>query len=151
MIIEVNATTLLAAAEIHSKAWQDSHTGFCSDEFIKQHTISHQKEYLENEMNDGKKLYMLIKEKPVGIVSIKENTLIENLYILPTEQHKGYGTELLLFAIGQCSETPRLWILDNNQKAYSLYAKYGFRLTGQKHTLSSTLAEVEMALLICTQ
>lgn len=95
---------------------------------MKQHTIDHQKVYLEKEMQNGKQLYMLVKEIPVGIVSIKDS-LIENLYVLPTAQHKGYGTRLLLFAIRKCKEKPHLWVLDNNEKAQSLYRKYGFRVT----------------------
>lgn len=46
--------------------------------------------------------------------------LIENLYILPDEQCKGYGTQLLEFAIQQCKGIPTLWILDINYIAYSL-------------------------------
>lgn len=143
MIIEVSEATILSAAEIHSESWKESHSSFCSKELVEQHTVDHQKTYLQNEMSDGKRLYMLIEKKPVGIVSIKDN-LIENLYILPTEQHKGYGTKLLMFALEQCIGTPCLWILDNNKKAYSLYSKYGFRLTGNKHKLSNTISEIEM-------
>ena len=95
---------------------------------MKQHTIEHQKVYLEKEMQNGKQLYMLVKEIPVGIVSIKDS-LIENLYVLPTAQHKGYGTRLLLFAIRKCKGKPHLWAPDNNEKAQSLYRKYGFRVT----------------------
>ena len=71
-------------------------------------------------------------------------SLIENLYILPNEQHNGYGTKLLLFAMQQCAETPTLWILENNLKAYALYFKHGFRKTGRKGKLSESLFESEM-------
>lgn len=143
MMIKIDELTILSAAEIHSESWINSHEGFCGEKFVKQHTVEHQKEYLQNEINSGKRLYMLVKQKPVGIVSIKDN-LIENLYVLPSEQRKGYGTELLLFAVEQCTGTPCLWILDNNQKAYSLYLKRGFRPTGNKHELSNTISEIEM-------
>lgn len=143
MIVRVNEENLTSAAKIHAESWQDSHSAFCSEAFIKQHTAAHQKVYLEKEMRDGKQLYMLIKEFPVGIVSIKGN-LIENLYVLPAEQHKGYGTELLLFAVKKCNEKPCLWVLDNNEKAQSLYRKYGFHMTGKRHPLSDQLSELEM-------
>lgn len=145
MIVRVNEENLMLAAQIHAESWRDSHSTFCSEEFVKQHTAAHQKLYLEKEMQEGKQLYMLIKEIPVGIVSIKES-LIENLYVLPTEQHKGYGTELLLFAMEKCSGPPCLWVLDNNEKAQSLYRKYGFRVTGKKNPLSEQLSELEMKL-----
>jgi len=143
MIVKVHNSTILSAAEIHSESWKESHRAFCSEQFVEQHTVENQVKYLQKEINDGKELYILIEQKPVGIVSIK-NDLIENLYILSSEQHKGYGTQLLMFAIAHCSGVPRLWILSNNRKAYSLYAKHGFVLTGNQHKLSDTISEMEM-------
>ena len=143
MIVRVNKENLLSAAKIHAKSWQDSHRAFCNEAFIKQHTAAHQRSYLVKEIQDGKQLYMLIKELPVGIISIKDD-LIENLYVLPTEQRKGYGTELLLFAIKKCKGKPRLWVLDNNKNAQALYRKHGFHMTGKTHPLSEQLSELEM-------
>jgi GNAT superfamily N-acetyltransferase len=143
MIINVNENNILIAAEIHSISWKKSHESFCTKEFIEQHTIEHQKMYLSDEINLGKSLYMLIEDIPVGIVSVYDN-LIENLYILPDEQRKGYGTQLLEFAIQQCKGIPTLWILENNYIASSLYSKCGFQKTGVYHKLSDTLSEIEM-------
>ena len=95
MVVKVNEENLPFAAEIHAESWRDSHSAFCSTAFVKQHTVARQKKYLEQEIQDGKQLYMLVKEVPVGIVSIKDS-LIENLYVRPDEQHKGYGSELVL-------------------------------------------------------
>ena len=72
---------------------------------------------------------MLIDGKPVGIVSI-HNSLIANLYVLPGEQNKGYGTQLLTFAIGKCTESPSLWVLSTNERAKKLYECNGFHPTG---------------------
>lgn len=143
MIVKVDDSTMLSAAQIHSEAWKESHRAFCSEKFVEQHTIENQEKYLHKEISEGKDLYILIEQKPVGIVSIKDD-LIENLYVLPSEQHKGYGTQLLIFAIQQCNGPPCLWILNNNEKAYSLYAKHGFALTGNTHRLSDTISEIEM-------
>lgn len=143
MIVKVDDSTMLWAAQIHSEAWKQSHRAFCSEQFVEQHTIERQRKYLQKEISDGKDLYILIEDKPVGIVSIK-NDLIENLYVLPSEQHKGYGTQLLGFAIQKCNGTPCVWVLNNNKKACSLYAKHGFALTGNMHKLSDTLSEIEM-------
>ena len=71
---------------------------------------------------------------------------IEDLYVLPQEQNKGYGTELLLFAIRQCPSQPVLWILENNRDAQRLYERHGFYLTGKSHQLSDTLSELELIL-----
>lgn len=143
MIVEVDASNLQSAAEIHSESWKQSHQHFCSKAFVEKHSAQAQAEYLRREMDAGKRLYMLVEETPKGIVSVLGD-LIENLYVLPGEQRKGYGTRLLLFAMEKCAGAPRLWILDNNKAAYSLYAKHGFKLTGGKHALSDTLSEVEM-------
>ncbi|MCI1981892.1 MAG: GNAT family N-acetyltransferase [Oscillospiraceae bacterium] len=143
MIVKVNDGSLMSAAKIHSESWKESHKSFCSADFVEQHTAEHQENYLRGEIKAGKKVYMLVENRPVGIVSVHEN-LIENLYILPDEQNKGYGTKLLLFAMRHCPEAPTLWILENNYRAYSLYSKYGFRETGKQHKLSQNLSEIEM-------
>ena len=145
MIIQVDHETIQAAAVIHSASWKESHAAFCSEQFIRKHTVENQKAYLLNEMKAGKKIYMLVDKFPVGIVSVKED-LIENLYVLPIEQHRGYGTELLQYAIATCLGIPRLWVLDCNTKAHSLYMKSGFIQTGNQHILSDNISEVEMEL-----
>ena len=145
MIVSVTEENLLSAARIQAESWQESHRSFCSEAFVKAHTPQGQKALFQQEMQGGMALYMLVKEYPVGVVSVKED-LIENLYVLPAEQNKGCGTELLLFAMAQCRGTPRLWILDNNDRARQFYQKHGFRLTGNAHSLSEQLSELEMVL-----
>ena len=145
MIVSVTEENLLSAAQIQAESWQESHRSFCSDAFVKSHTPQRQKALFQQEMRGGMTLYMLVKEYSVGVVSVKED-LIENLYILPAEQNKGYGTELLQFAMAQCRGTPRLWILDNNHRALAFYRRHGFRLTGKRSPLSEQLSELEMIL-----
>lgn len=128
---------------IHSESWKASHASFCGADFVGLHTPERQEQFLRGELMAGKHIYMLIKDCPVGIVSVYGG-LIENLYVLPSQQRKGYGTELPLFAVSKCEKPPRLCILESNRAAYSLYTKYGFRLTGQTHVLSDTLSEIEM-------
>ena len=106
-ILPVNETNILQAAAIHSISWKESHRAFCTPDFIEKHTPDRQREYLRNKMSDGTGVFMLVDEKPVGIVSITDN-LIEDLYVLPGMQSRGYGTELLRFAISQCTAIPVL-------------------------------------------
>ena len=89
MIVPVDETNLLQAATIHSISWKESHRVFCTPDFIETHTPDRQREYLRNKMNNGTKLYMLIEEKPTGVVSVTKG-LIEDLYILPDMQNMGY-------------------------------------------------------------
>ncbi|MEG2928315.1 MAG: GNAT family N-acetyltransferase [Oscillospiraceae bacterium] len=143
MIVEVTENNLCYAASIHSVAWKSAHEHLCSPEFIKEHSVQNQEEYLREEREKGKKIYMLIGNIPIGIVSVWGN-LIENLYVLPFEQRKGYGTALLRFALDKCQGTPTLWALQGNVGAYNLYSKFGFRKTGNTQRLSETVVEIEM-------
>jgi len=143
--VEVTEQNIADAGRIHSESWKESHRSFCSAEFVEKHTPTVQVEYLRREMNVGKSIYMLIDGYPVGIVSVY-GSLIENLYVLPSEQRKGYGSQLLNYAIRQCSGTPSLWILNNNEGAYRLYSRNGFKKTGNRKQLNDTLYEVELSL-----
>ena len=143
--VEVTELNIADAGRIHSESWKESHQSFCSAEFVEKHTPAAQTEYLHQEMDAGKSIYMLIDEHPVGIVSV-HGSLIENLYVLPSEQRKGYGSQLLHYAIQQCAGTPSLWILNNNESAYRLYTKNGFKETGNRKQLNDTLYEMELSL-----
>ena len=143
--VEVTELNIADAGRIHSESWKESHRSFCSAEFVEKHTPAAQADFLCREMDAGKVIYMLIDEYPVGIVSVYGN-LIENLYVLPSEQRKGYGSLLLDYAIRHCSGTPCLWILNNNEGAYRLYTKNGFKETGNRKQLNDTLYEMELSL-----
>ena len=145
MIISVDVTNLLQAATIHSISWKESHRAFCMPDFVASHTPDRQRNYLSNKMKSGTKIYMLVEEKPIGIVSVT-NSLIEDLYVLPDMQNRGYGTKLLQYAIDQCTDTPTLWILENNINAERLYQRMGFVRTGRRNSIASGLDEIEFAL-----
>ncbi len=144
MIKQINQSDFMQAAIIHSESWKESHKNICSPEFIAIHTPERQKNYLKSEIAKGAQLYMLIDEKPVGIVSVY-GSLIENLYVLPSEQNKGYGTQLL-FAVGKCDGTPTLWILGSNTGAKRLYERHGFQETGNIHKIAEGMYEHELRL-----
>lgn len=143
--VEVTELNIADAGRIHSESWKESHRSFCSAEFVEKHTPAAQVDFLRREMNTGKTIYMLIDNYPVGIVSVYDS-LIENLYVLPPEQRKGYGSQLLDYAIRHCSGTPCLWILNNNEGAYRLYTKNGFKENGNRKQLNDILYEMELSL-----
>ena len=103
------------------------------------------KMFCGSEVNSGEMTVVYIDEKPIGIVSVT-NSLIENLYVLPDLQNMGYGTKLLQFAISQCSDTPALWILENNTRAEKLYRRMGFKKTGKRNSITDVLDEIEYSL-----
>lgn len=143
MIISVDKTNLLQAATIHSISWKEAHRTFCAPDFIEARTPERQWDYLGSKMDSGTKVYMLVEEKPIGIVSVT-NSLIEDFYVLPEMQNMGYGTKLLQYAIDQCTDTPTLWILENNTNAERLYRRMGFMRTGRRNSITSGLDEVEL-------
>ncbi len=145
MIKQVTQGDIMQAAIIHSESWKESHKQICSPEFLAIHTPERQKSYLEAEIAKGAQLYMLIDQKPVGIVSVR-GSLIENLYVLPDEQNKGYGTQLLLFAVEKCAESPSLWILSTNDGAKRLYERNGFEPTGNIIPHAGGVYELELCL-----
>ncbi len=137
----VTQADMMQAAIIHSESWMESHRDVCSPEFLASHTPERQKHFLESEIAKGAQLYMLIDGKPVGIVSIR-GSLIENLYVLPSEQNKGYGTQLLAFAAEKCTQSPRLWILGTNDGARRLYERNGFQPTGSMNATDFSQPEM---------
>ena len=144
-IVELTENNIRDAGKIHSESWKESHKNFCSEEFVARHTEEAQTEYIRSEIAKGKDFYMLIDHIPVGIVSMYGN-LIENLYILPAEQRKGYGAILLQYALRKCHGIPTLWILSNNDRANAFYKKFGFVESGKKKQLRNDLFELELIL-----
>ncbi|MDD2648931.1 MAG: GNAT family N-acetyltransferase [Eubacteriales bacterium] len=133
------------AGEIHSISWRDSHKAFCTPEFLDLHSPERQTEYISGEIKAGKRLFICLSDgKAVGIVTVF-GSMIENLYVLPEYQRKGFGTALLLFAADKCKSSATLWVLENNKEAQALYARKGFLPTGNRNAITETLDEIEMA------
>ena len=91
-IVPVDPSNLSDAAAVHALAWQASHQAFCSLDFIQLHTPERQAGYLKSKLDTGSRIYLLLTDEPVGIVSVT-GSLIEDLYVLPERQNLGYGTE----------------------------------------------------------
>lgn len=142
-IVKITEESIFNAGKIHSESWKESHREFCTEEFIASHTVETQIKYIRSGIAQGKDFYMLVDHKPVGIVSVW-NDLIENLYVLPGEQRKGYGTQLLQYVLKQCNSVPTLWILSNNKRANAFYKKHGFVESGRRKQLRNDLFELEM-------
>ena len=142
----VNETNISQAALVHSISWKESHRSFCSEEFINKHSPEHQMEYIRNKINAGTTFYLLEEGEPIGVVSVTDS-LIEDLYIIPDRQNNGYGTSLLRYAMGKCTDNPTLWILENNNDARRLYHRVGFKETGNVNTVVKGLDEIELAYL----
>lgn len=144
-ITEVDGSNIAAAGAVHSAAWRASH-GFCAPDFVAAHTPGRQTDYLRSKLEKGSRLYLLLSDRPVGVVSVT-GSLIEDLYILPERQNLGFGTKLLRYAITKCDGAPTLWILENNTGAARLYERLGFAPTGRRKD-GGRLAELEYKLIL---
>ena len=145
IIAHVTEENIADAARIHSISWQESHRAFCNEAFILKHDVEHQKEYIREKMKNGSKFYLLYNKEPVAVVSVKDE-LIEDLYVLPEQQNKGYGTHLLNYVVVKIKARgliPSLWILENNHDAERLYLRQGFVPTGNRNHITGKLDEVE--------
>ena len=145
MIIPVDQTNLSEAAAVHAAAWRESHRAFCTPEFVEQHTTERQAAYLKRKLDANSRIFLLVEDEPKGVVSVT-GRLIEDLYVLPEQQGRGYGTKLLRFAAAIADGTPTLWILGNNAGARRLYERLGFFETGSRKITPGGLDEIELAL-----
>ena len=144
MIVPVTKDNILQAGAVYAAAWRESHRAVCTPEFVELHTAERQRDLLQRKMDAGANVFLLIvDEQPAAVVSVQED-VIGDLYVLPEEQGKGYGTRLLAYAAERCCGTPALWVLNTNDGARRLYEQLGFRLTGKRKILSDTLQEWEM-------
>lgn len=145
IVAYVTEENIADAARIHSISWQESHRAFCNEAFILKHDVEHQKEYIRAKMKNGSKFYLLYDKEPVAVVSVKDE-LIEDLYVLPEQQNRGYGTQLLGYVIAKIQKLgliPSLWILENNHDAERLYLQQGFVPTENRNHITGKLDEVE--------
>ncbi len=144
-IVPVTEENISDAARIHSISWQESHRAFCNEAFILKHDVAHQKEYIREKMKNGSKFYLLYDKEPVAVVSVNEG-LIEDLYVLPEQQNKGYGTQLLRYVVAGIQAQglqPSLWILENNHGAERLYLRNGFVPSGRQNAITGKLSKIE--------
>ena len=147
MIDLVTSANIRQAAEIHAISWRESHRNICTADFIALHTTERQMGYLQSHMEKGAAIFLLSDGcRSVGIVSVLRD-VIGDLYVLPEEQDRGFGSELLHFAMKKCAGTPKLWVLNQNQCAIRLYERNCFQMTGERKVLSETLSELEMRLI----
>ncbi len=127
MITEINEKNLKEAAFVYMCSWKESHRKICSEEFIKKHDASYMINYLSEKIKNAYKIYIKYSDDvPVGIVGLNPcDEEICLLYVLPEMQGKGFGSELLEFAVAKC-KNPYITVLDTNKRAIEFYSRRGF-------------------------
>lgn len=138
-ITRVTEVCFPQAVAVYREAWRESHRDLCTPAFLESRDCG---AYLKRQMAAGKRLYLLTGEEPVAVISIGDHE-IEDLYVLPRAQGRGYGTMLLRFAMEQCGSA-KLTVLSSNTRALTWYERIGFVQTGQRRQLREGLWEVEL-------
>lgn len=124
------------AVAVYAESWRESHRQICSPDFLEKRDCAG---YLRRRMEG---LYLISDEIPLGVFRVKDG-VFSDLYILPGQTGKGYGTACVAFARGM-GESLRLTVLSSNERAIRLYEKTGFRFTGHDIPLRDGLWEREM-------
>lgn len=138
MITELNEKNLEDAAKVYMDSWKESHKGICSDEFIEKHDLNYMINFLKEKKEKGYVIFInYTGEKSVGVVGINlSDEEICLLYVAPEDQGKGFGSELLNYALAKC-ENPYITVLDTNKKAIDFYLKRGFAAAKEQKENSS--------------
>ena len=90
----------------------------------------HSEENIANDVKLGRVfLYFHSPEHAIGTVTIKENEICR-LFVLPSQQGKGYGREILDFSETMIFKSHEKVVLDASLPAKSIYLKRGYRETG---------------------
>lgn len=83
-----------------------------------------------------KELYVLDNGIIRGFIQMNK-TEISKIYVDPFFQGKGFGKELMEYAIGELHAAV-LWALNKNSRAIAFYQRFGFSLTGEKRLEEGT-------------
>lgn len=130
---------------IHSVAWHATYKNIASEDFLSQFTPQNRAAVFKKAIKNPNERFYIAKlnNKPIGILILDCHPKDEDeyvgevkaLYLLPDYQGKGYGTEMMNFAIGDFTSLKKtkviLWVLEKNLKARHFYEKYGFRFDGR--------------------
>ena len=92
------------------------------------------KEFLDKKSN----LFLLLdNEKLIASVSVYNNGIIDDVYVLPCYQGKGYGKKIMQFAINKALKNENKHIsigaIDWNIRALNLYQSLGFNVVQTTH------------------
>lgn len=120
---------------------QTAYKGIASDKFLSNLLINREKrikKFLRNLSNPNLETYcVILKNQMIGFLAIhKTDGEIWAIYLLEEFQCKGYGKEMLKFAISELEQIGHkeisLWVFEKNIRARCFYEKNGFNFDGTK-------------------
>lgn len=133
MIIEsINQSNIDIASVIFSESWQYSHKEVVSEEFCLSFTPKRQENELQKHILKGHHCFVGIdNQKAVGLLILDygRNELI-SIYISPDSLYKGYGSQLITFALDKLDgeREINLIVMNVNKSARKFYEKMDFSL-----------------------
>jgi len=130
----------------HISIWQSAYKGIVPEEYL--NNLSAQVEplvekYINIFKNPGDCEYycVMLSGKMIGFIVINLGTAeIWAVYLLEAFWGKGYGKEMLHFAINELKRAEHneiaLWVFEDNNRARRLYEKNNFSFDGTKRVVS---------------
>lgn len=149
-MVQVDDTNVSELGKVHSVAWQSSHKGIVTDEFLYSFTPERQTNFFIEEITHTSKLFYLayVNNTPIGMISLNLSPKNENkdvgevisLYIIPEYQRQGFGSEIMNFAINSLKHHGKksifLWVMNINLNAINFYKNYGYKYSGIEEDLN---------------
>ncbi len=85
----------------------------------------HETEKIENDIRHGRVFLIQAENRCVGTATIEGNHIFR-VFVLPSFQGKGYGTELMDYCEKKVAQQFAIAALDSSLPAYGLYNKRGY-------------------------
>ena len=139
-IESINQHNIDVASIIFSESWQYSHREIVTEEFCLSFTPDRQKNKLQQHMLKGHGCFIgFDNQKAVGILILDYNANeIISIYISPDLLQRGYGGQLITFALDKLDREREIYliVMNVNENARKFYEKIGFEFSGEKKELS---------------
>ncbi|MCR1897932.1 GNAT family N-acetyltransferase [Irregularibacter muris] len=139
-IESINQSNIEIASIVFSESWKYSHKGIVSEEFCLKFTPGRQKNVLQQHIFKGHHCFIgFHNKKAVGVLILDYDTNeLISIYISPDSLHKGYGSQLISFALDKLDSEREinLIVMNVNKNARKFYEKNGFQFCGKTKILS---------------
>ncbi|MDR2957058.1 MAG: GNAT family N-acetyltransferase [Coriobacteriales bacterium] len=131
----------------HIACWRAAYRGIIPDEYLDNMLVEHEQltERLRQSLNqpgDVRFYCAVFNDRIIGRLIISQyedddrptDGEVRAIYLLPEFWDKGYGRQLMDFALEVLRQTKHqtavVWVLEENNRARRFYSKYGFETDG---------------------
>lgn len=142
-IQKVKSEEILKVKELLSLTWKDTYGKYYSDEAVEKITSKwHDPKLLKTQLKDPDIYFAKAldeKKNIVGIITLSnvngETLFLHRLYVHPSSQGRGVGSQLLQSGLNYFSKAKKLKVEceKQNDKACAFYLKKGFKIVEEKN------------------